>query len=64
MKSSYLFLKDSFFSIVFIFLLSSSFRIKAQVLINEIQTSNLTTVQDEYLQYDDWIELYNAEVVP
>ncbi|MBK6836882.1 MAG: lamin tail domain-containing protein [Bacteroidetes bacterium] len=60
MKSSYFVFKKIIFSLVFIFLLSSSFRVKAQVLINEIQTSNLTTVQDEYLQYDDWIELYNA----
>ncbi|HRH67566.1 MAG TPA: lamin tail domain-containing protein, partial [Bacteroidia bacterium] len=42
------------------FLLSPSFHSNAQVLINEIQTSNLTTIQDEYMQYDDWIELYNA----
>lgn len=34
--------------------------VKAQVLINEIQSSNLNTITDEYLQYDDWIELYNA----
>ncbi|MFN8145238.1 MAG: CotH kinase family protein [Bacteroidia bacterium] len=33
---------------------------KAQIVINELQTSNLTTIQDEYLQYDDWVELYNA----
>jgi len=33
---------------------------KAQVLINEIQTANATTLQDEDGDYGDWFELFNA----
>ena len=29
------------------------------ITINELQASNTSTVVDEYLEYDDWIELYN-----
>ncbi|MBP6335710.1 MAG: CotH kinase family protein, partial [Bacteroidia bacterium] len=32
----------------------------AQVLINEIQASNISTTTDQFGEYDDWIELYNA----
>jgi hypothetical protein len=32
----------------------------AQVVINEVQTSNLNTIVDEYGNADDWIELYNT----
>jgi len=33
---------------------------KAQLYINEIQASNSTTIADNFLEYDDWIELYNV----
>lgn len=42
------------------FLLSFSFFSNAQVVINEIQTSNTKTFFDENYEYDDWIEIYNA----
>lgn len=29
------------------------------IVINEVQTSNLLTIADSYLEYDDWLELYN-----
>lgn len=29
------------------------------IVINELMASNLTTVQDNYGEFDDWIELYN-----
>ncbi len=31
------------------------------VLINEFMASNSRTIADEYGQYDDWIEIYNAD---
>jgi hypothetical protein len=31
----------------------------SQVVINEYSVSNLSTVQDNYEEYEDWIELYN-----
>lgn len=34
--------------------------VSAQVVINEYSASNLNTIQDNYLEYEDWIELYNA----
>lgn len=34
--------------------------ISAQVLINEVQTSNQTTLADEDGDYEDWVELYNS----
>ncbi|MBK7174019.1 MAG: CotH kinase family protein [Bacteroidales bacterium] len=34
--------------------------VSSQVLINEIQTSNKSTLADEDGDYEDWIELYNA----
>jgi len=36
----------------------------AQVVINEVQTSNLNTLLDEFGEYDDWIELYNTSSTP
>ena len=41
-------------------LLVSSF-CYAQVVINEIQSSNTSTIADNFGEYDDWIELYNPE---
>jgi hypothetical protein len=32
----------------------------SQVVINEYSVSNLSTIQDNYLEYEDWIELYNT----
>ena len=43
-----------------LFLLSLSFFTKAQVVLNEIQTSNTKTFFDENYEYDDWIEIYNS----
>lgn len=33
--------------------------LSAQVMINEYSVSNLSTIQDNYLEYEDWIEIYN-----
>lgn len=37
--------------------------IKAQVVINEIQSSNASTLIDEEGNFNDWIELYNQGAV-
>ena len=37
-----------------------SSHLKAQVVINEVQTSNMNTIVDEFGKNDDWIELYNT----
>jgi hypothetical protein len=37
-----------------------SLPLKSQVVINEYSVSNLTTVMDNYQEYEDWIELYNT----
>ncbi len=34
------------------------------LVINEVMSNNDTTIQDEYSQYDDWIEIYNAGILP
>lgn len=33
---------------------------RAQVMINEYSCSNYNTFQDNFAQYEDWVELYNA----
>jgi len=33
---------------------------KSMILINEVMSSNTSTIQDENLKFEDWIELYNA----
>lgn len=37
-----------------------SFQAPAQVVINEYSCSNVSTIQDAYNEYEDWIELYNS----
>lgn len=32
---------------------------QAQIVINEVQTSNNSTIKDNYGEYEDWIELFN-----
>ncbi|MFT4544939.1 MAG: hypothetical protein ACI9UR_002047 [Bacteroidia bacterium] len=47
----------------FIALLSLSFlalTTQAQVVVNEFSASNLNQFQDNYLLYEDWVELYNT----
>lgn len=33
---------------------------KAQILINEIQSSNYSTIKDDFNEFPDWIELFNS----
>ena len=44
-------------ALLFLFLSLNTF---SQVVINEISSSNVTTIQNSNGEYDDWIELYNA----
>lgn len=46
---------------ILLFFIVSLFIAKAysQIVINEIQSSNITTLQDDFGEYPDWIELYN-----
>ncbi|HYD22226.1 MAG TPA: lamin tail domain-containing protein, partial [Flavipsychrobacter sp.] len=43
-----------------LFILIASTISKAQVVINEYSCSNLNSYPDNYGDYEDWIELYNA----
>ncbi len=36
-----------------------TFTTTAQLTLNEVQSANNSTLQDEFGEYDDWIELYN-----
>ena len=49
-----------YFFPVFFYLLFSTVNSKGQVLINEVMAKNSTTIADEFGEFDDWIELYNA----
>ena len=50
--------------LVFSSLLAISPAAFSQIVINEIQTSNYSTLTDEFYHNDDWIELYNAGSSP
>jgi hypothetical protein len=45
---------------LFFFILFAVFNSQAQIVINEVQTSNTKTIADEFSSWDDWIEIYNA----
>lgn len=48
---------QKFMAVYFTFVGLSGF---SQVVINEFSASNVTTLQDNYNRYEDWIELYNT----
>ncbi len=54
-------LKSIFLTVVSFFILIHSY---GQVVINEIQSSNSSSVADYQGEYSDWIELYNAGDTP
>lgn len=56
---SYLYRKYSLplLTILFVFVLSSA---QAQVVINEYSCANISQTPDNYGEYNDWVELYNA----
>lgn len=49
---------------VFVLVLGLFSAVKAQVLINELSPSNVSTILNSDNEYDDWIELYNAGTSP
>ncbi|GIV27403.1 MAG: hypothetical protein KatS3mg027_1217 [Bacteroidia bacterium] len=51
-----------YFFIVFVFFLSSF--LHSQVKINEYSCANLSSFQDNFGNYEDWIELYNPTASP
>ena len=49
-------------TLLLIFIIFSTYylkSIKAQVVINEYSCSNISIIQDNYTNYEDWIEIYN-----
>lgn len=46
--------------ILTIFLCVYIANLNAQILINEVAPTNLTTISDEDLEYPDWLEIFNA----
>ncbi|MCR5862830.1 CotH kinase family protein [Flavobacterium sp. J372] len=54
-------LQKILFSLLFIFSLQD---IYAQVAVNEIMSSNTSTLADEDGSYEDWVELYNYGTTP
>ena len=46
--------------IAFYFVLVLAGSSYAQVVINEVQSANFSSLQNETAEYEDWIELYNA----
>ncbi|MFC0875905.1 lamin tail domain-containing protein [Saccharicrinis sp. FJH2] len=49
-------MKTTTLSLLFLFFILNS---QAQIIINEVQSSNNSTIKDNYGEYDDWIELFN-----
>ena len=41
-------------------LLSCTWYAQSQVMINEFSAANYNAIPDNYGEYEDWIELYNA----
>ena len=52
-----MYFKRLFLSIIS--LLLTLYLLNAQILINEYSCSNVSTITDNYGEYEDWIELYN-----
>jgi hypothetical protein len=46
--------------LMFLFVIFFSLCSQAQLVINEFLAGNTTVTQDEYGEYDDWIEIYNS----
>lgn len=48
------------FQLIIIYFISTVFGQQGSLFINEFMASNTKTIQDEYGDYVDWIEIYNA----
>jgi hypothetical protein len=61
-KNYHVYLRN-YFAIILIFF-SSALATSQHIVINEIMTSNATTISDEDGDFPDWIELYNSGEEP
>lgn len=52
--------KKNYYALVLLFFSFAFQSANADIVINEYSCSNLTQVQDDYGEYEDWIELYNT----
>ncbi len=48
------------FHVIFILLVFGLHNIEAQIVINEYSCANISVFQDNYSEYEDWVELYNT----
>ncbi len=55
---------NSFFRNVKIYEPTTYAQVNSNLVINEIQASNNNTILDNFLEYDDWIEIYNTSNNP
>ncbi|MBT6809334.1 MAG: hypothetical protein HOA52_07590, partial [Flavobacteriales bacterium] len=46
---------------IFIFITSASY---SQLVINEYSAANYDSYQDNYGEYEDWVEIYNSTANP
>jgi hypothetical protein len=53
-------MKYKLLTVLFASLLLQVSRLSAQVLINELSAANRTNMADDFGEFEDWIELYNA----
>ncbi len=49
---------------VFVYLIQPGFSSDSSIVINEVMSSNTTTIPDSSGQFDDWIELFNRSNTP
>ncbi|MES1226348.1 MAG: lamin tail domain-containing protein, partial [Bacteroidota bacterium] len=52
--------RDYYFLLLLLFLLTSTKRLTAQLVINEFSAANAAVLPDEFGKYGDWIEFYNS----
>lgn len=49
---------------VFVYTVAPQSSAASEIVINEIMATNVSSVADNFGEYDDWIELYNKSTVP
>lgn len=50
--------------LLFLFVMVTTFSLKAQIVINEYSCSNVNGITDAYGEREDWVELYNTTGAP
>lgn len=61
MKTYKTIVKSALFVMLFSFLHNN---VNSQVIINEFSCSNMSTITDNFGEYEDWVELYNTTASP